>query len=66
MENLIKAQCILDTILEDYDIINVEAPNKGERETYSVTCDRLHTLIAIVSDYVHLQLTQQGKEAANE
>jgi hypothetical protein len=52
IEALDKANCIIDTLLEDYSILDTQNPTDEDKKKYSMDCGRIHSLISLASDCV--------------
>lgn len=52
IESLDKANYLLDTLMEDYGVLDAQNPTVKEQTKYTADCGRIHSLISLISDCV--------------
>lgn len=52
IESLDKANVLLDTLMEDYGVIDAQNPTNDEQIKYHMDCGKIHSLISLISDCV--------------
>lgn len=52
IESLDKANVLLDSLMEDYGVIDAQNPTNNEQDKYRLDCGKIHSLISLVSDCV--------------
>lgn len=66
IESLDKANVLLDTLMEDYGVVDAQNPEQYEQEKYRADCGRIHSFISLVSDCVTAANKELREEVANE
>lgn len=66
IESLDKANVLLDTLMEDYGVIDAQNPTSQEGDKYKTDCGKIHAFISLVSDCVSAANKELREEVANE
>lgn len=66
IESLDKANVLLDTLLEDYGVLDAQNPTNHEKAKYEADCGKIHSLISLISDCVTAANKELREEVANE
>lgn len=66
IESLDKANVLLDTLLEDYGVLDAQNPTFQEEDKYRTDCGKIHAFISLVSDCVTAANKKLREEVANE